>query len=396
MPSSPEKPVASRVLQLDVLRGVAILMVLGRHHPLYPSDSGVFEPLFASWKNFGWSGVDFFFVLSGFLIGGLLFRELNQQGALDVKRFMIRRGLKIWPAYFLLILAAFALTLLRFHSLTAAWHIMWPNFLHVQNYVENADRPAEQTWSLAVEEHFYLMLPLLLLLLWRFGKPRFLWLLPLVSLLVAAFCLLARLRINAIPLDAVMHTFATHLRIDSMFCGVLLAYLFHFHPERWKQWSRYPFVLLLAGFALLVPVARANLETTPWVYSWGFCLLYLGYGLILMGALAWPKRATPHVLARSLAWVGVCSYPIYLWHGFLAQRPSEWLSRHTHLPATLEWLLITLVYLSLAIASGALLGLLVDKPVLRLRNRLFPARASVFSAPDRKPPVFSEWTSTSP
>jgi peptidoglycan/LPS O-acetylase OafA/YrhL len=374
--NSSQQPIASRVLQLDVLRGVAILMVLGRHHPLQPSSSGILQPLVAPWKNFGWSGVDFFFVLSGFLIGGLLFRELKQQGALDIKRFIIRRGLKIWPGYLLLVLAAFMLTLLRSHSVATALHVMWPNFLHVQNYVDNPNRPALQTWSLAIEEHFYLALPIVLLLFWNYAKPKFLLLVPLASLLVGVVCLGLRLRINDLPFDSGTHVFPTHLRIDSMFCGVLLAYLYHFHPERWKGWCRYPLLLVAVGFALLLPVASVTLEKNPWVYSWGFCLLYLGYALILMGALSWPVRATPRALPRLLAWVGLSSYPIYLWHTLFAAKPSEWVAHRLHLPETVQWSAVTVVYLALAIFSGALLGMLVDKPVLRLRNRMFPARST--------------------
>ena len=65
------------------------------------------EPIANLWMRFGWTGVDLFFVLSGFLVGGLLFRELRQQSGLDVRRFIIRRGFKIWPSYLVFLAAIF-------------------------------------------------------------------------------------------------------------------------------------------------------------------------------------------------------------------------------------------------------------------------------------------------
>ncbi len=84
----------SRNQSLDVLRGIAILLVLGRHFDYFPL-----------LRQAGWIGVDLFFVLSGFLISGLLFQEYKSTGKLNVRRFILRRGLKIWPSYYLLILA---------------------------------------------------------------------------------------------------------------------------------------------------------------------------------------------------------------------------------------------------------------------------------------------------
>ena len=79
-----------------------ILLVLGSHSStlIEISKSGFFRPLANFFERFGWTGVNLFFVLSGFLVGGLLLRELKKYGTLDVKRFIVRRGLKIWPSYY--------------------------------------------------------------------------------------------------------------------------------------------------------------------------------------------------------------------------------------------------------------------------------------------------------
>jgi peptidoglycan/LPS O-acetylase OafA/YrhL len=141
-----------RNFSLDALRGVAILLVLARHMPVEPT-AGVSRAAF----ELGWTGVDLFFVLSGYLISTLLYKELDRAGALDLKRFWLRRGLKIWPSYFVcfglttVITAALSLSagdaaVARKTLLTAL-----PNVVFVQNYV---GYQWPHTWSLAIEEHF--------------------------------------------------------------------------------------------------------------------------------------------------------------------------------------------------------------------------------------------------
>src|ERR1035437_9382524 len=97
----PGNATKSRMLQLDILRGSAILLVIGHHY-----DSPSFPPGHLRWLTvglwrFGWTGVDLFFVLSGFLVGGLLIKELHTRSSLDIKRFLVRRMFRIWPSYYL-------------------------------------------------------------------------------------------------------------------------------------------------------------------------------------------------------------------------------------------------------------------------------------------------------
>ena len=128
---------------------------LFRHSPITLPSSGALRPLAITLQRFGWTGVDLFFVLSGFLIGGLLFQDM-MSGRFSVRRFLIRRALKIWPAYFVF-LAFIVLQLVRHEHMSAReiLHELMPNLIHVQNYVWSC---RGHTWTLAVEEHFYLAL----------------------------------------------------------------------------------------------------------------------------------------------------------------------------------------------------------------------------------------------
>src|SRR5437868_5735245 len=92
-----------RNLELDFVRGIAILLVIGFHAITVPAHP-FFQSLDFVMKRIGWSGVDLFFVLSGFLVGGLLLKEYKDTGGINARRFIIRRGFKIWPAYYFYIL----------------------------------------------------------------------------------------------------------------------------------------------------------------------------------------------------------------------------------------------------------------------------------------------------
>src|SRR3954453_12793213 len=143
---------AGRRLDLDVVRGLAIVLALGWHFSRERSGNAVLDALTWPGHSFGWAGVDLFFVLSGFLLGRLVLTEQARTGRFDGRRFTARRVLKLWPVLYVF-LAVQAL------AGSEPWQsYFWQNALHVQNY---AGTSLTHLWSLAVEEHFYLALALL-------------------------------------------------------------------------------------------------------------------------------------------------------------------------------------------------------------------------------------------
>ena len=163
-------PPSKRIFSLDIIRGVAILLVLFYHNPTYPDYRPLIYWPITYMNKVGWMGVDLFFVLSGYLVGGLIIREIKKSGTLRVKRFIIRRGFKIWPVYYFSILAFLFVRPFSEKDLGANYLERWmslfwehlPNFLHVQNYFSSTQRMG-WLWSLGVEEHFYLAAPFFLL-----------------------------------------------------------------------------------------------------------------------------------------------------------------------------------------------------------------------------------------
>ena len=378
---------AARIPQLDFIRGVAILLVLGRHAPLLPSEAGRLQLFAEVWSKIGWVGVDLFFVLSGFLIGGLLMRELAQGGTIEVPRFLIRRSFKIWPSYFTFVLFVFVKICTTEQATAAdAFARILPNILQVQNYFPT---PCVHTWSLAVEEHFYILLPLALLYGTRW-KGRAAWPYPaIVAIGLALFpiCLLFRLYnwVHYQPFSFYTHTFLTHCRIDSLFAGVMIAYFKQFHAVAFRKMADARLALSLLGIAAFTPLLFNTLGFHGFVCTYGFLLATVASASVVVafnGAppprnLRAPGRLLLGLPFRFVASIGYFSYGIYLWHIDAARIPAEWLLlrfKPTTGSPELDWSLTMLFYCALAAWAGILSTKLIEQPCLRLRDRFFPNR----------------------
>lgn len=302
----------------------------------------------------GWSGVDLFFVLSGFLVSGLLFEEYKRRGRIDPVRFWVRRGFKIYPVFYLFM--AYSAIVLAVSKNGHELKILSEVFF-LQNYLP---RVWPHTWSLAVEEHFYLALPLMLLLLAkRKKKPSDPFRrVPVLFCAVALICLGARIleSLNGVSIND-LHT-QTHLRIDSLLAGVAISYYRHFKSETFEKIARTP--LWVPGALLLIPcfflAPGGRLMNTV-----GLTLTYAGYGCILIWTVDKPRSVA--ALPRALAWVGRYSYPIYVWH-------------------IAVWLLVVrtrvtigsfVIGVTASIVLGAVVSKVVEFPGLQLRDKLFPA-----------------------
>lgn len=350
--------------QLDVLRGVAVLLVLGRHIEHTPQLPEPFQTFVGYWYRCGWVGVDLFFVLSGFLVSGLVFEEWRRTGNFAAGRFLIRRGFKIYPAFYLLWLLVFLSQWASGRGFDVAR--LLSEFLFLQNYWQPEWR---HTWSLAVEEHFYLGLALLCGLRVRAsggGKNPFLPLAWFGGALLIVCPLLRWQAATGESFDLQRQLFPTHLRIDSLMFGVLLAWFWHFQRTQLEALARpHRGKLLLLGLALLTPTLFFSLEADRWMHVIGFSVFALG-GMLLVLVAATAKDRQPNLLASGVARIGFYSYSIYLWHLPVARVLDATLAGKLT-PNT--WLL---AYLAGSLLVGFLLGRLIEWPALKLRDRWFP------------------------
>lgn len=229
------------------------------------------------------------------------------------------------------------------------------------------------TWSLGVEEKFYILLPLLFILLSKINKSKDSAFnsIPAIFIFVSITCLLLRI-LNPFPraYDYSANIYSFHVRFDSLFWGVVISYFYHYHSTEFKAISqRFKFIFLLFGFILLLPAFMFSMESTLFISTVGLTLFYLGNGLILIAVV--DDKYGPNLLIKVLAYIGSHSYSIYLWfvpikfgldYLFIKVLPSTYLT----------WSNYTITYFTACICLGIMMSKLIEFPVLKLRDRIYP------------------------
>lgn len=356
-----------RSASLDILRAVAILLVLVSHFAPYTGARFPFLSKIITFLRFGWSGVDLFFVLSGFLISGLLFKEHQKFGSISFKRFFIRRGFKIYPPFYALVL----ITLLyqAFENIPLWRSRLFAEVFFLQDYMRGL---YNHTWSLAVEEQFYFLLPGLLVFAGWFRKEKknVFDCIPAIFIAAAIFCLSARIFTTlTAPYHYRTHHFPLHLRFDSLMCGVFISYLYHYNTERlMTAVKRFKPMMFAAGIALFIPAIFERAEH-PFVPTFGFTFVYLGSALVLLSCI--DSDFGENWLTALLSFIGRHSYSIYLWHLPVLQQGAKPL-----FPPSDSWGMCALVYLAGSLIIGVMMSKAVEFPMLKLRDRFFPSRSS--------------------
>ncbi|MCC8404554.1 acyltransferase [Paraburkholderia sp. MMS20-SJTN17] len=357
-------------MELDFVRGIAIIAVMGFHFHWVDTGYWLISMIQYPLNHFGREGVNLFFTLSGFLVGGLLLRQYAETGNVDARRFIVRRIFKIWPASYALIL---------FHVLAGRHPIntfLWQNLTHLQNYFGTS---IAQTWSLAVEEHFYLFLPVLLLLLARF-RARANTILWVVGAICAAV-LVARSEV-VIHGDLMAAFFYTQYRMDSLLYGVILAVFYYMKPDAYKRFAQQQGVLVALVLALVAWLVLGT-QHVALDESIGYTIQGIGYVALIVLVLEYSATIRDSLVFRVIAWIGVYSYGIYLWHS-LALAPGEILMRKTAalgVSPLIAWALVVAAQFAIAIGLGFVTSRAIEFPFLRLRDALFPVRPMVMEAP---------------
>lgn len=358
---------------LDGLRGIAVLMVLYWH--FIGSDmaapAGTLAGYLFKLTHHAHSGVDLFFVLSGFLIARILLYENGTPRWLA--RFWIRRTFRILPVYFLFLAVSIAVALLQSgreaaHSLDQLPRPLWPYFVMLQNFQmvwADSFGPWGHLWSLAVEEQFYLVFPFVLLV------PSVRRWLPGVAL--AAIVLSTILRMNASELSGYV---LPQCRLDGLAMGACLGSL----SVRERSWTwiaqRPAFVRsgTLLGLAGLAAITLRSQHRHPIDHT----VFALSYGALLLDVVAFPASRLARVLSvRSLMFLGVISYPLYLFHSL-----CEWLvvgSKGVELPPT-TYLSFGLVTTPLSIVVAWAINRWFGDPFLAWGRRLATRLRSTESA----------------
>jgi len=358
-------PVTRRVIpSLDGLRAISIaIVVLSHTKTLLPAalvNSGLFRYVIGG----GLHGVQIFFVISGYLITTLCLREFDRTGHISLARFYLRRALRIFPPFYLYLgvvalLWAAAIqpqdisTFISAATYTIVYHP------HPQGWL------VQHAWSLSIEEQFYLLWPVALLVTLRRNPALRLSALLLVIMPVARIALLTIFQAHSADHNrAIVNSSA----IDMLMVGCLLALLGS--KSEWRdrsaRWSTRRSAQWISGSAtasaaitglLLVPYANAKLATTPFanaVEALGYTITALSIGAILQYVVTEPQSIAGRILNLSLLrHLGIISYSIYLWQQLFTM-------------PTIKFGLFTY---PLILAAAELSFWLVERPLHRLRAR---------------------------
>jgi peptidoglycan/LPS O-acetylase OafA/YrhL len=363
-------------LALDGVRGLAILMVICSHAFRANYDSGGrLIRLIGHVFYYGLFGVDLFFVLSGFLITGILFDSLRDSGYF--RKFYARRALRIFPLYYGVLFVCLALT----HALHLKWGNMgWLLVFYLQN-LEPAKivtfSPGHSIdlfhfWSLAVEEQFYLVWPAIVLLV-RDGRK-----LLMVTVAGSVGALLLRLGLLTMGASGFAMHVTTACRADSLLLGGALAMLYRLPEwERMQRFAAWGVLYATAVMAVAVVLLEPRLEIHPFlgnIWREGFRYTVLAVGFCCL--IAWSLRANSVCQRlfefRSLRFLGKYSYGIYVLHVFVLSLLVEPL-RASLFELTQSKLISVavagVVSLALSIAAAYASYNLYEKRFLRLKHR---------------------------
>jgi peptidoglycan/LPS O-acetylase OafA/YrhL len=363
-----------RTAGLDTLRACAIALVFMYHYMVFVSH----KPTFGWLSTAGWVGVDLFFVLSGYLIADQLLRGVQNKQPLSLWRFYLRRALRTWPAFWVVLAAYFMFPAAMGGKPPPP---LWTFLTFTQNIGLRPGTAFSQAWSLCIEEQFYVILPLALIaaVAWRLRR----W---------QAWCVLAALVASGIVVRAVLwHSYgleegsqvrgymahiyyASWCRFDEFLPGVAVALLRHGHPAVWQRLMDHGQKVLLLGLASCAALLYGALNVYYidgygygfFMTAFGYSLLALAFSLLVIGALS-PRTLLHRAHIPGARHLALWSYSIYLVHKPVGNIVSK-LAMQWALPAPVTLAATTM----LSLAVGALLYKLVELPFMRLREQVAP------------------------
>jgi peptidoglycan/LPS O-acetylase OafA/YrhL len=390
---------------IDGVRAVAVLWVVALHvvffhMSIYPAQvSRVFNHPVTAWLANGMFGVDLFFVISGFLIGSLLFEEFKTSGSLSFSRFYVRRFLRLIPVY----TAVMMLGLYFLHRIPGRpeWSYavnFWANTIYVNNLLPVARQYLPWCWSLAIEEQFYLLMPACILLFMGLGKGRLRILLGLTGLSLA-------IRYAVIHSSGIVppYRFAPYsspwnnwfdvvydkpwMRFGGLLAGVGGAYLNTCFAPQLKRFFAHiarVTVISIACLALMVHIAYTGMGSSffdriPYLARelWWTCVhdaFSLSAIFLILASMHTP-RLFAGVLARFLSWKGFypiaqISYSVYLVHEMIFMWLFPRLAPHfaRHLSPFRAMAASGIIGLVIVFGLATSLYILIERPCMRLRS----------------------------
>ncbi|MGE8207309.1 acyltransferase family protein [Heyndrickxia sp. NPDC080065] len=309
----PTKSNSRYIAGIDGLRGLAVIAVIIYH-------------LNSQWAPGGFLGVTIFFVLSGYLITDILIAEWDKHGKINMKDFWLRRARRLLPAFFVMLIFVVAwitlfdrsfLVNLRNNVFASLFYVSnWWFIFHEVSYFERfaPPSPLNHLWSLAVEEQFYIIFPLLLIVGLRFIHKR--RTLAIITILIALLSAIAMAIFYQPGTDPSRVYYGTDTRAFSLLIGASLAMLFPSRkmiPNISKKIRRRINLIGTASFIVLICSIVQIDEFNGFIYRGGMALLSIVTACLIVGIVHPVSFIGKALSFRPLIWIGVRSYGMYLW-----------------------------------------------------------------------------------
>ena len=367
---------SKRIFGLDIMRAVAILLVVFSHTLwIVPGAKGIISDLLSL---AGVVGVEIFFVLSGFLIGRIVFKLFIKDDFSfnKIKYFWIRRWLRTLPNYYLILILNVLIVLYLENELPQN---LWQYYFFLQNFAWEMPSFFIESWSLPIEEFAYIIGPILLYLLFYFKvKTDKKKLFAIITICIILFFIITKIIYNMAISNSDMMFWNVNLkaitiyRIDAIYYGVLASYLAMINSKKWQKSRWISFLIGVFIFGVLnfiIPTQRVFIETHPFFWN----VLYLPINSIAIAfclPLLASIKSAPRFILIPITYISVISYSMYLLHYSIVLQllkhfiPSEGLAKFD-----------VFVYISVYIISTILLAYFLyriyEKPMMDIRDKQF-------------------------
>ena len=355
-----------RLPGLDLLRAIAIVWVMLFHSYIV----GGLGPDYSWLSRYGWMGVDLFFVLSGFLIGGQVLKPLAQGRSFGVGEFYLRRALRILPAYFV-VLAIYAWLpgWRESPGMQPWWQFATFSMNLLIDYEHN--KAFSHAWSLCVEEHFYLVFPLLAWCLMR-RPAQWKFMATCTAIVLGGIALRSWIIVTAGDDYGFVEDlyYPTWNRLDGLLAGVVLATIQVFRPATWARLQAKANLAMLAGLAIVAGAFWMFSDRVGLLgNSLGWPVLSLGLALLVLAG-----SSTRSWIGRwrlpAAGWLAATSFSLYLSHKLAFHGVDAAFGEQMEGQGVAAFAVFAVVTL----AVGAVLHYAVERPFLQWRQRLLARR----------------------
>lgn len=353
---------SSRVFGLDILRAAAITLVVLTHGAYLIADTRFSG--FPYIKSI--DGVDMFFVLSGFLIGSILLKEINAETQFGLKaltNFWKRRWLRTLPNYYLILLANYLVIHFKvIHEDISQFS--WKFLFFLQNFSHPFYGFFWESWSLTIEEWFYISAPLLLILFYRFFSPKKSFLFVTILMIIAP--LLYRISIVNPAIDDFGYDVGFRkivlTRLDSIAYGLLAAWINYYYEQ---LWNKHKFIYFFIGIALIAFIVNYKVPNTTF-YKQVLTFTFTPISVMLLLPLLKSIKSAKGYIAATITHISKISYSMYLINLALVAE----VIRDNYYPTTeVDAVIKYLLYWTIVIVASTLIYTFYEKPIMNFRDK---------------------------